>query len=50
METKKFIEKQIKEIKRTAGSEKAISALSGGVDSSTCTVLVARALGRQLKE
>ena len=49
METKKFIEKQIKEIKRTAGSEKAISALSGGVDSSTCTVLAARALGKQLR-
>ena len=49
METKKFIEKQIKEIKRTAGLEKAISALSGGVDSSTCTVLAARALGKQLR-
>lgn len=49
MDTKKFIEKQVKEIKKTAGKEKAISALSGGVDSSTCTMLAARALGKQLK-
>ncbi len=49
METKKFIEKQIQEIKKTVGSAKAISALSGGVDSSTCTVLAARALGKRLR-
>jgi len=49
LDTKKFIEKQVKEIKKTVGKEKAISALSGGVDSSTCTVLAARALGKQLK-
>jgi GMP synthase (glutamine-hydrolysing) len=49
MDTKKYIEKKIKEIKRTVGSEKAISALSGGVDSSACTVLAARALGKQLR-
>lgn len=49
MDTKRFIEKQVKEIKKTVGKEKAISALSGGVDSSTCTVLAGRALGKQLK-
>jgi GMP synthase (glutamine-hydrolysing) len=49
MNTKKFIEKQIDEIKKTVGSGKAISALSGGVDSSACTVLAHRALGPQLK-
>jgi len=47
--TKKFIEKQVDEIKKTVGSGKAISALSGGVDSSACTVLAHRALGPQLK-
>ena len=49
MNTKKFIEKQVDEIKKTVGSGKAISALSGGVDSSACTVLAHRALGPQLK-
>jgi len=46
---KAFIEGKIEEIKRTAGGDKAISALSGGVDSSTCTALAARALGANLK-
>jgi len=46
---KKFIETQVEEIGRTVGKGKAISALSGGVDSSTCTVLAHRALGSQLK-
>jgi len=45
----KFIEEKIKEIKATVGSEKTISALSGGVDSSTCTVLAHRAIGDNLK-
>ena len=49
MDKKKFVEKQIREIKRTVGAEKAISALSGGVDSSACTVLAARALAKQLR-
>jgi GMP synthase (glutamine-hydrolysing) len=47
--TKQFIEDRISEIKKKVGSGTAISALSGGVDSSTCTVLAARALGKQLK-
>jgi len=46
MNYKKFIDKTIKEI---IGSGKAISVLSGGVDSSTVTVLGHRALGKQLK-
>ena len=49
MNVKKFIETQVEEIKKTVGSGKAISALSGGVDSSACTVLAFRALGPQLK-
>lgn len=49
MDEAKFIEEKIKEIKSIVGSERAISALSGGVDSSTCTVLTHRAIGSNLK-
>ncbi|MGD8536729.1 MAG: glutamine-hydrolyzing GMP synthase [Candidatus Aminicenantes bacterium] len=49
MDEAKFIEEKIEEIKSTVGSEKAISALSGGVDSSACTVLSHRAIGSNLK-
>jgi len=49
MDVKSFIEEKIEEIKAMAGSDKAISALSGGVDSSACTVLAHRAIGNQLK-
>jgi GMP synthase (glutamine-hydrolysing) len=49
MDYKKFIDEQIAEIKKTIGSGKAINALSGGVDSSTVTVLAHRAIGKQLK-
>jgi GMP synthase (glutamine-hydrolysing) len=49
MDYKKFINEQIAEIKKTAGSGVAINALSGGVDSSTVTVLAHRAIGNQLK-
>ena len=48
MDYKKFIEEQIADIKKTVGKAKAINALSGGVDSSTVTVLGHRALGEQL--
>jgi GMP synthase (glutamine-hydrolysing) len=47
--TKAFIEKQVEEIRKIVGGGRAISALSGGVDSSACTVLAHRALGNQLK-
>jgi len=49
MDYEKFIEEQIADIKKTIGSEKAINALSGGVDSSVVTVLGHRAIGEQLK-
>ncbi|MCJ7612445.1 MAG: glutamine-hydrolyzing GMP synthase [Candidatus Aminicenantes bacterium] len=49
MDTARFISRQIEEIKIIAGSERAVSALSGGVDSSACTMLAARALGSKLK-
>lgn len=49
MNYKKFIEEKIKEIKKIAGSGKALSVLSGGVDSSTVTILGKKALGEKLK-
>jgi GMP synthase (glutamine-hydrolysing) len=49
MDYGKFIEEQVAEIKKTVGDGKAINALSGGVDSSTVTVLGHRAIGKQLK-
>ena len=49
VETRNFIEEKIGEIRRRVGSEKAINALSGGVDSSAVTVLGHRAIGDQLK-
>ena len=49
MDVKEFVEDKIKEIKATVRLERAISALSGGVDSSTCTVLAHRAIGENLK-
>jgi GMP synthase (glutamine-hydrolysing) len=49
MDAKKFIEEKIKEIRQTVGPERAINALSGGVDSSAVTLLGHRALGDQLK-
>ncbi len=49
MDEAKFIGEKIEEIKSIIGSEKAISALSGGVDSSACTVLAHRAIGSNLK-
>lgn len=49
MNANKFIETQVDDIRQTVGDGKAISALSGGVDSSVCTVLAHKALGPQLK-
>lgn len=49
MDVTKFVDEKTEEIKSTVGSEKAISALSGGVDSSACTILAHRALGDNLK-
>ncbi|HID29254.1 MAG TPA: ExsB family transcriptional regulator [Desulfobacterales bacterium] len=44
-----FIDEKVKEIKDTVGEATAINALSGGVDSSTVTMLGHRALGSRLK-
>ena len=45
---KEFVEKSIKEIQEQIGNGKAICALSGGVDSSVCAVLVHKAIGDRL--
>lgn len=43
-----FVEKQTKEIRKTLGDERALVAVSGGVDSTTCAALTHRALGENL--
>ncbi len=48
MNVEKFVEDAIKEIREKVGDGKAIIALSGGVDSSVCTVLAHKALGDRL--
>jgi GMP synthase (glutamine-hydrolysing) len=49
LNTKAFINEKVKEIKDTVGDGRAINALSGGVDSSTVTMLGHRALGNRLR-
>jgi GMP synthase (glutamine-hydrolysing) len=43
-----FIDRSIEEIRARVGGDKAICALSGGVDSAVAATLVARAIGEQL--
>jgi len=45
---KEFVEKQIKEIQDELGDKRALIAVSGGVDSSTCAALVHLAIGDNL--
>lgn len=45
----KFIEEKANEIREIVGDKEALVALSGGVDSSTTTMLAHRALGDKLK-
>jgi GMP synthase (glutamine-hydrolysing) len=49
LDSKLFISEKVKEIKDAVGDGTAINALSGGVDSSTVTMLGHRALGKQLR-
>jgi len=49
LKPKKFIDEKVREIREMAGDGIAISALSGGVDSSVVTALAHRALGKKLK-
>jgi GMP synthase (glutamine-hydrolysing) len=45
---KEFIENSMKEIKKTVGKSRVISACSGGVDSTVTTYLVHKAVGKNL--
>lgn len=45
---KKYIAEEIEAIKARVGSKKVLLAMSGGVDSSVCAVLLHKAIGRQL--
>lgn len=49
LDAEAFVEKKVAEIKDTVGDEKAICALSGGVDSSVVAVLAHRAIGDNLE-
>ena len=49
LNTEQFIQDKIDEIKSSVQEGMAINALSGGVDSSTVTMLGHRALGNRLK-
>jgi GMP synthase (glutamine-hydrolysing) len=49
LNTKDFIHEKVEEIQRIVKDGMAINALSGGVDSSTVTMLGHRALGDRLK-
>lgn len=48
VQAKKFIAKQIDEIREQVGEGKVLLALSGGVDSSVCAALISKAIGEQL--
>ncbi|MGE5311251.1 MAG: asparagine synthase-related protein, partial [Nitrospirota bacterium] len=49
LDVKRFIAEKTREISSLVGDGTAINALSGGVDSSTVTLLAHRALGSRLK-
>ena len=49
LDPREFIEQKIREIASAVGSGFAVNALSGGVDSSSVTMLGHRALGERLK-
>ena len=49
LNTDRFINEKVKEIRGAVGDGMAINALSGGVDSSTVTMLGHKALGKRLK-
>jgi GMP synthase (glutamine-hydrolysing) len=48
VQTERFIREAIEEIQSQAGTHHVVIALSGGVDSSVCAALAARAIGDQL--
>ena len=48
LEMDSFVEETVKELKERIGSGKVLCALSGGVDSSVCAAMLAKAIGKQL--
>ncbi len=44
-----FVKSQVSEVKSRVATEKAMIAISGGVDSTTCAAIVHRAIGSNLK-
>jgi GMP synthase (glutamine-hydrolysing) len=49
MDVENFVEKQCEEIKTVVGDEKALIAVSGGVDSTTCAILTHKAIDDKLQ-
>ena len=49
LDASRFIDEKVREIAAAVGDGTAISALSGGIDSSTVTMLGHRALGKRLR-
>ncbi|MGB9713503.1 MAG: ATP-binding protein [Candidatus Bathyarchaeales archaeon] len=47
-DAKSFVETEIGNIKKSIGNERALVAVSGGVDSTTCAVLTHKAIGENL--
>ena len=43
-----FVEQTVAELKERIGDGKVLCALSGGVDSSVCAAMLAKAIGKQL--
>jgi GMP synthase (glutamine-hydrolysing) len=48
LDVKSFVEKQVEAIREVLGEEKALIAVSGGVDSTVCAVLTLMAIGDNL--
>jgi GMP synthase (glutamine-hydrolysing) len=48
LDVKSFVEKQVEAIRKVLGEEKALIAVSGGVDSTVCAVLTHMAIGDNL--
>ncbi len=48
LDVKKFVEEQVKAVKEVLGDEKALIAVSGGVDSTVSAVITHRAIGDNL--
>ncbi len=45
---RKFVSKQVADIKKQVGKQKVVCALSGGVDSSVAATIIHKAVGKQL--